>query len=230
LWAPDGAQWTGSATHRGHAEIEARVRRAYEEFVRDGGFRFVLAGDAVGHDGGITFTTHMVPAGGGAPAWTGTMFVLADGDGRIRSDHQFARTTPETGTRATVEEFVRRLTARDPDGLAELFAEKVDWLVNWPAGGHPAVPWIRHRNSRADMAELFRELRDTHVPEPGPAPTVLVDGEDAVVLGEIRQAVRATGVPYTALCALRLRVEDGLITTYHVYEDSLSIANALSAP
>jgi ketosteroid isomerase-like protein len=36
-------------------------------------------------------------------------------------------------------------------------------------------------------------------------------------------------VPYTAMCALRLTVEDGLITAYHVYEDSLTIANALSA-
>jgi ketosteroid isomerase-like protein len=49
-----------------------------------------------------------------------------------------------------------------------------------------------------------------------------------VVLAEIRQVVRATGVPYRALCALRLTVEDGLITAYHVYEDSLTVANALT--
>ena len=229
LWAEDGAEWTGSTTCRGHAEIEERVRAAYEQFVRDGGFRFVLAGDTTGHDGGITFTTHMVPATGGAPVWTGTVFALLAADGRIRSDHQFTRETPDTSTRATAEEFLRRLGDRDPDRLAELFAEQVDWLVDWPDGDHPAVPWIRPRSTRADMADLFRELRDTHVPDPGVAPTVLVDGRDAVVLGEIRQTVRATGVHYTALFALRVTVVDGLITAYHVYEDSLSIANALTA-
>jgi ketosteroid isomerase-like protein len=41
--------------------------------------------------------------------------------------------------------------------------------------------------------------------------------------------VLATGVPYTAMFALRLTVEDGLITAYHVYEDSLSVANGLTA-
>ncbi len=123
------------------------------------------AASSADHEGGLTFTTHMVPAAGGAPVWTGTVFVLLDGDGRIRSDHQFARTSRDAGTRATAEEF----------------------------------------------------------------PTLLVDGADAVVLGEIRQSVRATGVPYTAMCALRLTVEDGLITAYHVYEDSLPVANALTA-
>jgi uncharacterized protein len=231
LWAEDGVEWTGSTKYRGHAAIQARVTAAYEEFVRDGGFRFVPADDAVGHEGGITFTTHMIPATGGAPVWTGTVFALLDGDGRIHSDHQFVRALRDTGTRATAEEFVRRLGSRDPEGLAELFAEKVDFQLDWPADGHPAVPWIRPRSTRADMADLFRELRDTHVPQEGEgrAPTLLVDGADAVVLGEIRQTVRATGVSYTAGYALRLTVDDGLITAYHVYEDSLSVADALTA-
>jgi ketosteroid isomerase-like protein len=229
LWAEDGVEWSGATEHRGHIALEARVAGAYEKFVRDGGFRFVYAGDATGHEGGLTFTIHMVAAAGGPLAWTGTTFILLDADGRIRSDHQFARATRDGDTRATAEEFVRRLGAHDTDGLAELFAEKVDFQLDWPAEGHPAVPWIRPRSTRADIADLFRELRDSHVPlAGGAAPTLLVDGADAVVLGEIRQTVRATGVPYTAMCALRLTVEDGLITAYHVYEDSLSVANALA--
>ncbi|WP_240323189.1 MULTISPECIES: nuclear transport factor 2 family protein [Amycolatopsis] len=57
---------------------------------------------------------------------------------------------------------------------------------------------------------------------------VLVEGRDAVVLGEIQHTVRATDQPYTARCAVHLTVEDGLITRYHVYEDSLSVAQALA--
>ncbi|MEV5708533.1 nuclear transport factor 2 family protein [Actinoallomurus sp. NPDC052274] len=112
----------------------------------------------------------------------------------------------------------------------EVFAEKVGWRLDWPAEGHPAVPWIRPRSTRADVADHFRTIQEFHVPEGhgASAPEVLVDGADAVVLVEIRQTVRATGEPYTVLCAVRLTVEDGLITRYHVYEDSLTVARALT--
>ncbi|MCI2419074.1 nuclear transport factor 2 family protein [Saccharopolyspora sp. K220] len=111
-----------------------------------------------------------------------------------------------------------------------MFAEDVDWVLNWPVGGHPAVPWIRPRSTRAEVADHFRAIADCHVPEKaaGSASRILVDGADAVVLGDIRQTVKATGRPYTALCALHLTVEDGLITRYAVYEDSLTVAEALS--
>jgi ketosteroid isomerase-like protein len=232
LWAEDGVEHTDENTYRGQVEITARVRGAYEEFVRDGGFRFTLGDEPAWHDGAVTFTVHMVGAGGGGPVWSGTILAVLDADGRIRADHQFARAAPSgAATRATAEELLRRIGAGSPDEIAEMFAEKVDWRLDWPAEGHPAVPWIRPRSTRAEVADHFRELRDAHVPQDAfPAPTVLVDGTDAVVLTEIRQTARATGVPYTALCALRLTVEDGLITAYHVYEDTLSVANAFAAP
>ena len=65
---------------------------------------------------------------------------------------------------------------------------------------------------------------------PGQAATeierILVDGRDAVVLGEIRQTARSTGRAYRARFALHLTVEDGLVTRHHVYEDSLAVAQA----
>jgi hypothetical protein len=54
---------------------------------------------------------------------------------------------------------------------------------------------------------------------PGQAGTeierILVDGEDAVVFGEIRLAARPTGRPYRARFALNLTVRDGLIVRHH---------------
>jgi ketosteroid isomerase-like protein len=231
LWAEDGIEHTDANTYRGHTEITARVKGAYEQFVRDGGFRFTLGDEPAWHDGAVTFTVHMVKTSGGGPVWAATILTVLDTGGRIRADHQFARAAPSNAdTRATAEELLRRIGAGNPDEVAGLFAEKVDWRLSWPAEGHPAVPWIRPRSTRADVADHFSELRDAHLPQHEvPDPTVLVDGADAVVLTEIRQTPRATGVPYTALCALRLTIEDGLITAYHVYEDSLSVANALAA-
>ncbi len=58
---------------------------------------------------------------------------------------------------------------------------------------------------------------------------ILIDGNDAVVLGEIRQTARPTRRAYRARFALHLTVEDGLVTRHHVYEDSLAVAQAFEA-
>jgi ketosteroid isomerase-like protein len=133
-------------------------------------------------------------------------------------------------TRTVVEELLRRIGEGDPDRIAELYAPDVDWLVNWPEDEHgrAATPWIRHRTTRADAAAHFRELAAQHVPQ-GAATRIeriLVDGEHAVVFGEIRQTARPTGRPYQARFALHLTAADGRITRHHVYEDSLAVSRA----
>ncbi|MGW4639133.1 nuclear transport factor 2 family protein [Sphaerisporangium sp. NPDC004334] len=134
-------------------------------------------------------------------------------------------------TRDIVEELLHRMAEGDHDRTAESFAEPVDWRLDWPAEGHPAVPWIRPRSSRADVADHFRSLEAHHVPELNGTSVsrILVDGADAVVLGEIVQTVRDGGAAYTSPFALHLTVEGGLVTRYHIYEDSLTVARALSA-
>ncbi|MGV9337708.1 nuclear transport factor 2 family protein [Streptomyces sp. NPDC003688] len=133
-------------------------------------------------------------------------------------------------TRAVVEELLRRIGEGDPDRIAEMYAEQGDWKLDWPEAEHgrKATPWIRHRRTREDAAAHFRELAEHHVP--GEAATeierVLIDGDDAVVLGEIRQTARSTGRAYRARFALHLTVEGGLVTRHHVYEDSLAVAQA----
>ncbi|MFB6549491.1 nuclear transport factor 2 family protein [Streptomyces sp. NPDC056405] len=139
----------------------------------------------------------------------------------------------DTSTRAVVGELLRRIGEGAPDRIAELYAESGDWRLSWPEDEHgrAATPWIRHRRTRADAAAHYRELAAHHVP--GRADTrierILVDGEDAVVLGEIRQTAAATGRPYRATFALHLTVRDGLVVRHHVYEDSLAVARAFSA-
>jgi ketosteroid isomerase-like protein len=141
-------------------------------------------------------------------------------------------TTTDTRTRAVVQDLLLRIGEGDPERIAELYAERADWKLNWPEDEHDstATPWIRHRATRADAAAHFRALAAHHVP--GQAATeierILVDGADAVVLGEIRQTAAATGRPYRARFALHLTVENGLIVRHHVYEDSLAVARAFA--
>ncbi|MEU6348575.1 nuclear transport factor 2 family protein [Streptomyces sp. NPDC047072] len=137
-----------------------------------------------------------------------------------------------TTTRAVVEELLLRIGRGDPDEIAALYAERCDWKLDWPEEEHggPVTPWIRHRAGRADAADHFRDLAAHHVR--GRAATaierILVDGPDAVVLGEIRQTAAPTGRPYRARFALHLTVRDGLVVRHHVYEDSLSVARAFT--
>lgn len=138
-----------------------------------------------------------------------------------------------TSTRDVVQELLRRIGDGDPERIAELYADGADWKLDWPEAEHgrPATPWIRHRSTRADAADHYRRIAEYHVPEEVATTVerVLVDGGDAVVLGEIRQTARPTGRPYRARFALHLTVEDGLVTRHHVYEDSLAVAQAFDA-
>ena len=74
---------------RGHDELEARVTRAYEEFVAPGDFRFRSRRDAVALGDVVRFGWEMVPASGGDVTAAGTDFVIVDPRGRIRADYQF---------------------------------------------------------------------------------------------------------------------------------------------
>ncbi|MEU8737929.1 nuclear transport factor 2 family protein [Streptomyces halstedii] len=140
--------------------------------------------------------------------------------------------TPAT-TRTVVEELLRRIGRGDPEHVAEMYAERGDWKLDWPEAEHgrAATPWIRYRSTRADATAHYRELAAHHAP--GQAATeierILFDGDHAVVLGEIRQTARSTGRAYRARFALHLTVEDGLVTRHHVYEDSLAVAQAFDA-
>ncbi|TJZ97419.1 nuclear transport factor 2 family protein [Actinacidiphila oryziradicis] len=135
-----------------------------------------------------------------------------------------------TTTRVVVDELLRRIGEGDPERIAELYAERGDWRLDWPESEHgrTATPWIRHRSTRADAAAHYRELAEHHVPGAGATEIerILIDGDDAVVFGEIRQTARPTGHAYRARFALHLTVERGLVTRHHVYEDSLAVAQA----
>ncbi|MHC5906916.1 nuclear transport factor 2 family protein [Streptomyces sp. S6] len=135
-----------------------------------------------------------------------------------------------TDTRTSVSLLLRAIGEGDPDRIAALYAEEVDWKLDWPDGEHgrPATPWIRHRATRAEVAEHFKQLAEHHVPEKADTQieNILVDGAHAVVLGEIRQTARSTGRAYRSRFALHLTLDRGLVTRHHVYEDSLAVAQA----
>ncbi|MGW2179134.1 nuclear transport factor 2 family protein [Streptomyces sp. NPDC001732] len=134
------------------------------------------------------------------------------------------RTTTADTTRATVQEFLALRLSGDTEALTALFTDKVDWLL----AENPSVPWIKPRSTAAECASQFAELAEHTVPEDARASvdTFLVDGTDAVLMGHLSGTVRATGKSFEGPFALHITVEDGRISRLHLYENSLSIAQA----
>ncbi|GLF99020.1 nuclear transport factor 2 family protein [Streptomyces yaizuensis] len=127
-------------------------------------------------------------------------------------------------TRATVSLFLERLGGGDPDLITELFAPEVDWLI----AENPAVPWIRPRRTRSDVAAHFRALAAGRRADPdGTAiEAVVVEGEEAMISGFLAGTVHSTGKYFRSPFATRLTVRGGQITRFRVYEDSLAVAAA----
>ncbi|WP_019354821.1 MULTISPECIES: nuclear transport factor 2 family protein [Streptomyces] len=134
-------------------------------------------------------------------------------------------TAPAPEARAVVEEFLSRVGAGDPERIAALFAEQVDWMI----ADNPVVPWVRPRPTRADVAAHFRELAagvEPMAPRGRPLEALVVEGDEAVVTGNLAGRVRATGKEFVSPFALRLTVERGLVVRYHLYEDGVAVAAA----
>jgi ketosteroid isomerase-like protein len=134
-------------------------------------------------------------------------------------------TTTTGRTRATVQDFLGRITEGAPDRTAALFAEKADWEI----AENPTVPWIRPRSTRADVADHFRAaLAEGQAPDQDATTVdmIVVEGTESTLTGQLAGTVGATGRSLRSPFAMWLTVEDGLITRYRVCEDSLAIAAA----
>jgi hypothetical protein len=73
---------------RGHRELDARVGRAYEQFVAPGEYSFRSQGTDARIGDVVKFRWEMVSTGGVVAA-VGLEFLVLDADGRIRLDYQF---------------------------------------------------------------------------------------------------------------------------------------------
>ncbi len=132
-------------------------------------------------------------------------------------------TETERTRRVAVQLFTDLANGRDPDQLAAHFAEDVDWYI---PGDIDAVPWIGRKRGRAGVAEFYRQLKELVVPEEFEVRNVLAERDRCVVLGSLVTLVRATGSRIESEFAFDIEVHDGLITRYHMFEDTWAVARA----
>jgi hypothetical protein len=115
LWTEHGSTCHRLVDARGYDAIEARVRDAHKEWVRDGGYVFRARPNLVGHHHVAKFNWEMLPATGGESAAVGfDVFILTE-DGRIQSDYMFNETyTPSDALNHFVDRYVAVWNEPDP--------------------------------------------------------------------------------------------------------------------
>jgi hypothetical protein len=74
---------------RGHAELEVRVTRAYDEFVAAGTLRFAVVGEPRRVGDAVMLAWQAIPTDGTEPGGGGTDVLMLGPDGRILRDYQF---------------------------------------------------------------------------------------------------------------------------------------------
>jgi ketosteroid isomerase-like protein len=111
-----------------------------------------------------------------------------------------------------------------PETIATCFSETIDWYI---AGDTSIVPWIGKKTGRKGVAEFYAQIRTLITSESFEVTDILTNGNHAVVTGHLASRVNSTGKLIETAFAFDILVEDGLITRYHMLEDSFAVAQAL---
>ncbi len=129
-----------------------------------------------------------------------------------------------TAREATEALFAARAAGASPKQLAKHFDKNVDWYIQ---GDTAHVPWLGRKVGRAEIAEHFAQLEELTTPEKLEVDAIIGDGDRAIAVGTFRVKILATGRSFDSEFAFDITVgKNGLITRYHVTEDSFALSNA----
>lgn len=134
-------------------------------------------------------------------------------------------TDEEIKTKQRVEKFFEYVGAKDPDKIASMVSEKVDWYIF----ESKYMPWTGHRSKREEVAALFKILFSYFIDgsEKLVAHSFLVRGNQVAVFGTVERTVKKTGKHFKMPLAIHLTVENNLISKFYLYEETLIIEKAL---
>ena len=122
-----------------------------------------------------------------------------------------------------VEKLLMRYGARDPAGLAALFAPD----VRWRTAAIPGTPWAERVRNPREVESFFLGLFASFAIDAFTIRRLIINGDDAVVLGRERRQAANTGLTFSHDFALVISARAGLIRECSLFEDSLGMAVAL---
>lgn len=134
--------------------------------------------------------------------------------------------TDSSTSRAVAELFLEGLGRQDQEALQELFAAEIDWYVP----GSRSLPWTGRRTRRDEVAPFFSTMWPHYVQGESDVALekVLVDDGDVILLGTFGHTIAGSGQAFSTPVAMHLVVDDGRIVRMHLYEDTLTIAEAFA--
>jgi ketosteroid isomerase-like protein len=129
-------------------------------------------------------------------------------------------------TLETAQRLLQSMGAQDVAAIEDCFAQQIDWNVP----GNLSVPWAGSRSTKSEVGDYFTTLW-SHVNQEKSEveiTRILVDGDDAVIIGRFGQEIAETGRSFSTPMAMYLSVRDGQIVQMRLYEDTLRVAEAFS--
>lgn len=134
-------------------------------------------------------------------------------------------TADELKTKQTAEKFFEYIGAKDPEKIASMVSENVDWYIF----ESKYMPWTGHRSKREEVSALFKTLFGYFIDgsEKLDAQSFLLRGNEVAVFGTIERTVKKTGKHFKMPLAIHITVENNLISKFSLYEETLIIEKAL---
>lgn len=157
---------------------------------------------------------------------SGTLAVEADNyTDRFRK--AFINKAKNDVTRYVIEQYFEALeSGAEPESVASLFSENVDFYI---PGHIELVPWIEHKKGRAGVVDFINKLRNKMESIDFKAESILVDGAEAVALGELEAQEKYTGKTTISEFAFAFTVHSASITRFRLFEDSFAVSEAVCA-
>ena len=134
-------------------------------------------------------------------------------------------TDEEIKTKETAEKFFGYVGAKNPEAIASMVSENVDWYIF----ESKYMPWTGHRSKREEIAVLFKTLFSYFVDgsEKLEAKSFLLRGNEVAVFGFVERTVKKNGKHFKMPLAIHITVENNLISKFSLYEETLIIEKVL---
>lgn len=128
-------------------------------------------------------------------------------------------------TQNIIQRFFKSLSERNLDELTKLFADKVDWYI---PGDESKAAWLGRRSCKQEVAIFYELLWKNTEPVSVKIESVLIDNNQAVIVGEFSTRMLQTGKTVDSLFFIHITIQDNLIVKYRLLEDSLAVAKSLT--
>jgi uncharacterized protein len=126
----------------------------------------------------------------------------------------------ESETRATVDELCADYMRRDFARLAALIHDDIDWIVCAPV---MLFPFAGPRRGRAAVLEALAGIAESYPLESYTRELVIIEGERAAVVADLRVTQRATNRTLRFRVADFLRVVDGRVIELREFANTFDL-------